>query len=157
MAGSSAGMAVRTVFGLISLGVGIYGGWLAHDRTGSVWLAVFVGIMALNYIGRGIADVITDPQKMRRFGYFTLPVIFAVGSLAGVYALWDRWWLAVIVGFVFFSLGTAVATAIFPRIAAEEAADSMNRMMGGQQVSLPDEDVNPLPLPPSPYDDVKRY
>jgi hypothetical protein len=155
MAGPSSGAGVRALFGLIGLGVGIYGGWQAYQWTHSIWLAVFVGIMALNYIGRGVADVITDPQKVRRFGFFTLPVIFAVGALAGAYALWHTWWLAVIIGFVLYGVGSVVATAVFPRIAAEEAADSMSRMGVEPQPPQPDEYVNELPSLPSPYDKMK--
>lgn len=149
MAGISGGMAVRSLFGLLGLAVGIFGGWLAYDRTNSVVLAVFVGLLAMNYIGRGVADVITDPQKGRRFVFFTLPLIFAVGGLAGAYTLWGVWWVAVVVGFVLYVVGSVVATVLFPRIAAEEAADSESRMGGKRQPSYPDENLNTLP---SPYD-----
>ena len=74
---NQSGMAVRTLFGLLGLVVALFGGWQAYDRTQSVVLAVFVGLLALNYIGRGIADVFTDPQKGRRFLFFTIPPIFA--------------------------------------------------------------------------------
>jgi hypothetical protein len=152
MASPSGGMAVRGLFGLLGLGVGIVGGWVAYDRTGSVWLAVFVGLMAANYIGRGIADVITDPQKGRRFVFFTLPLVFAVGGLAGAYLVWDAWWIAVIVGFVFYVMGYVVATVMFPAIAGEEAADTMSRMGGKQRPSYADDDARK----PSYADDVKR-
>ena len=161
MAGSTSAIGVRALFSLLGIGVGIYGGWQAHDWTKSVWLAVFVALMAVNYISRGVADVITDPQKGRRFVFFTLPLIFAVGGLAGAYALWDRWWVAVIVGFVLYGVGSMVATLVFPRIALEEAKDNADRMGVGQQPSYPgdypDEDVNRLPLPPSTYDKNKPY
>jgi hypothetical protein len=156
MAGTNGGTGgVRALFALIGLGVGAYGGWQAYDWTESIWLAVFVGLMAMTYISRGLADVITDPQKGRRFAFFTLPVIFAVGGLAGAYALWDRWWLAVVIGFVLYGIGSMVANAAFPRIAVEEAADSMSRMGVEEQPAQPDEDVNVLPSLPSPYDKMK--
>lgn len=149
MASPSGGMAVRSVFGLLGLALGIFGGWLAYDRTGSVVLAVFAGLLMMNYIGRGVADVITDPQKGRRFVFFTLPLVFAVGGLAGGNAIWGAWWVAVIVGFVLYVVGSVVATVLFPRIAAEEAEDSEIRMGRKPQPPYPDENLNKLP---SPYD-----
>lgn len=149
MTSPSGGVAVRSLFGLVGLAAGLFIGWLAYDRTGSVVLAVFAGLLAMNYIGRGVADVITDPQKGRRFVFFTLPLVFAVGGLAGGYTIWGVWWVAVIVGFALYVVGSVVATVLFPRIAAEEAADSESRMGVKPQPSYPDENLNKLP---SPYD-----
>ena len=163
MAGQSSGMAVRGLFGLLGLGVGIVGGWLAWDRTGSVGLAVFVGLMAANYIGRGIADVITDPQKGRRFVFFTLPLVFAVAGLAGAYAFWDAWWIAVIVGFVFYVVGYVAATVMFPAIAGEEAVDTMSRMGGKHPPSYAEDDASQPTYAenakrlPSIYDKTKQF
>jgi len=61
----------------------------------------------------------------------------------------------VVIGFVLYGIGSMIATAIFPRIAAEEAVDSISRM--GVEPPSPqyDEDVNQLPSLPSPYDKLK--
>lgn len=167
--GTSSNMGVRAVFGLLGLAGGIYAGWTAYDRTGSIVLAIYVGLLLANYIGRGIGDIITDPQKVRRFLFFTLPVLFAAGGLAGAYALWGIWWVAVIVSFVAYFVGSFVVIVLFPRIALEEDADSRSRM-GGRQPSPPSPSPGTTytdpssgfgqppapPSPPSPYDNVKR-
>ena len=168
MAGSSSHLGVRTLFGLLGLAAGVYGGWQAYDRTNSIVLAVFVGLLLTNYVGRGIADVITDPEKGRRFVFFTLPVVVSVGGLAGAYALWGIWWVAVIVGSVVYIVGSVVATAMFPSIAIEEAVDTASRMGELHEPSSVEHGtVPPVPAPPpngapspyerrSPYDNMKR-
>ncbi|MFH1330138.1 MAG: hypothetical protein ABIJ48_05750 [Actinomycetota bacterium] len=126
-------MGVRALFGLIGLGAGVAGGWLAYSRTRSWALAVFVGVLGANLFSRGVADIITDPQKGRRLVFFTLPTLLAAGGVAGGYLLWDRWWAGVLVGGVLFLIGQVLVMIMFPRIAAEEAADSASRMgLGGR-------------------------
>lgn len=153
MTSPSGGVVMRSLFGLVGLAAGLFLGWLAYDRTQSVVFAVFAGLIAMNYIGRGIGDVITDPQKGRRFVFFTLPMIFAFAGLALGYVIWAVWWVASVVGFVLYFVGSVVAAIMFPRIAAEEAEDSEIRMGRKPQPSATDETLNRLP---SPYDNPKR-
>lgn len=154
MTNPSGVVAMRALFALAGLAAGLLTGWLAYDRTESVVLAVFAGLLAMNYIGRGIGDVITDPQKGRRFVFFTLPLVFAVGGLAVGYTIWAAWWVASVVGFVLYIVGSVVATVLFPRIAAEEAEDTQVRMGRTSQPSAPDESLNKVP---SPYDNLKGF
>ncbi|HSQ37527.1 MAG TPA: hypothetical protein VLS92_06520 [Acidimicrobiia bacterium] len=122
-------MGLRALFSILGMAAGAGAGWLAYSWSDGSWaLAVFVGLLVMNLIARGVADVITDPQKGRRLVFFTLPTLLAAGGAAGAYALWDRWWLAVLIGAVFYFIGQVVVTVMFPRIAAEEQADSAGRM-----------------------------
>jgi hypothetical protein len=132
-------MGVRSLFGLLGMAAGVGTGWLAYSWSNGSWaLAVFAGLLAMNLISRGVADVITDPQKGRRLVFFTLPTVLAAGGAAGAYALWGRWWLAVLIGAIFYLVGQIVVTIMFPRIAAEEQADSAGRMgMGVSSQSRP--------------------
>lgn len=124
---------VRGLFGFISLAAALAGGWYAHERTSSWALAVFVIVIGGFVLGRGIPDVITDPDKGRRIAFFGLPPLVAVGGLVGAYGLWQTWWLAVVIGFIAYFVGFLGATAALPRIAAEEHADDLSRMgMGGR-------------------------
>lgn len=134
---------VRGVFGLIGFGAGIAGGWYAHGRTSSWALAAFVFVIATYVLGRGIPDVITDPEKGKRIAFFGLPPTIAVAALAGAYLLWGMWWLAVTIGFVAYFIGFVVAMVSFPRIALEEQADDLERM-GGKRVGEPEEPREPV-------------
>ena len=119
---------VRGLFGLISLAAALAGGWYAHERTSSWALAVFVVVIAGFVLGRGIPDVITDPEKGRRIAFFGLPPVVAVGGLVGAYELWQTWWLAVAIGFVAYFVGFFIASMALPRIAAEEHMDDLSRI-----------------------------
>jgi len=148
---------VRALFGLVGLVVGAIGGWQAYARTGSWALAIFAGLLLANLIARGVADVITDPQKGRRLVFFMLPVLMAAAGVAAGYVLWRTWWVGVAVGVVAYIVGSVVAVAMFPRIAAEEAADSASRMGAtpplGPRMSEPDRDLSKSS---SPYGNVKH-
>jgi hypothetical protein len=115
---------VRGIFGLIALVASIAGAWYAYDVTSSWALAVFVLLIGANVVGRGIPDLITDPEKGKRLGFFGIPPVLAVVALAGSYWLWTTWWLAVTIGFVFFFVGQFLVTMLFPKVAKEEAADN---------------------------------
>jgi len=134
MTGTNVGwvMGVRSLFGLLGMAAGVGAGWVAYSRSDGSWaLAVFAGLLAMNLVARGMADIVTDQQKGRRLVFFTLPTLLAAGGTAAAYALWDRWWLAVLIGVVFYFIGQVVVTIMFPRIAAEEGADTASRMGGG--------------------------
>lgn len=126
---------VRGLFGWIGLAAGIGGGWYAHELTGSWALAVFVFAMTTYVLGRGVPDVITDPDKGRRIAFFGLPPIIGIAGLAGSYQLWETWWLAVVIGFVAYFIGFIVASMAFPRIAEEEHADDRSRLGLGLEPS----------------------
>ena len=119
--------AVRGLFGLIGLAAGIVAGWQAYDRTGSIALGVFLGLLLMNYLARGVGDILTDPEKGKRLVFFTLPVLISLGGVAGAYLLWERWWLAVTLGVVAYFIGLFIVTLMLPKIAAEEAEDDRVR------------------------------
>jgi hypothetical protein len=119
--------AVRGLFGLLGLAAGIVVGWQAYDRSGSIALGVFLGLLLANYIARGVGDIVTDPEKGKRLVFFTLPVLISLGGLAGTYLLWERWWLAVTLGVVAYLIGLFIVTLMLPKIAAEEAEDDRVR------------------------------
>ena len=119
---------VRGLFGLLALAAALAGGWYALEQTSSWALAAFVFLIVSNVIGRGIPDVITDPDKGRRIAFFGLPPALGVCALVGAYWLWETWWLAVTIGFLAYFVGFAVASVALPRIAAEEHADDLSRM-----------------------------
>jgi len=122
-------MGLRALFSILGMAAGAGAGWLAYSWSDRSWvLAVFVGLLVMNLIARGVADLITDPQKGRRLVFFTLPTVLAAGGLAGAYALWHKWWLAVLIGAVFYFIGQVVVTIMLPHIAAEEQADSASRL-----------------------------
>jgi hypothetical protein len=119
---------VRGLFGTAGLVAGVVGGWYALDATSSWALALFVFLITMQVVGRAIPDVITDPEKGRRIVFFGLPPIAAVGALLGSYQIWATWWVAAVIGLAGYLIGYGVAYLAFPRIAAEEDADSKARM-----------------------------
>lgn len=124
-------MAVQGLFGLLALVGGVGGGWYAHAQTSSWWLAGFVFLIVSFVVGRGIPDVITDPDKGQRIMFFGLPPLVATAALSGAYWLWETWWLAVMIGFVAYMVGFGISTAAFPAIAADEDRDNRARMGAG--------------------------
>ena len=152
------GTGARALLGLVGMVAGIVSGWQAYARTGSWALAIFAGLLVANYIARGVADIITDPQKGRRLVFFTLPLLFAAAGVAGGYLLWNKWWLGVVVGIVTYIIGSVVATMIFPRIAVEEAADSAARLGSVSQQPAPPvaEPDRSAPQAPSPYNNLRN-
>lgn len=125
---SSGTKAVRAVFGFLGLVVAIAAAIYAYNREESVWLAVFVGLLALQLISRGMADVITDSKKVRRALYFLLSPAAAAASFYVAYQAWEKWWLAFVLGLV----GAWIANMIlgpllFPAIHREEKEDTAER------------------------------
>lgn len=124
---------VRGLFGIIGFVAALAGGWYAHERTSSWALAVFVFVLTVYVLGRGVPDVITDSDKGRRIVFFGLPPMLGVVAVMGAYWVWATWWLAVTIGFVAYFIGFVVVSVSLPRIAAEEHADDLSRMgMGGR-------------------------
>lgn len=121
-------MAVQRVFGIAGFLVGIAGGVAAYTQTSEWGLAVFVFLTTAYVIGRGVADVITDPKKVRRAVYFAIPPATATGVLYVTHQWWDRWWLAALLGLtVGVLLGAVIAGILLPGIAREEAEDDRRR------------------------------
>jgi hypothetical protein len=121
--------AARILLGLVGLAAGIVAGWHAFDRTGSIALGVFVGWLLMSYVARDVADVLTGPEKGKRLGLSTLPVLVSVGALALSYYLWERWWIAVMLG-VIARLGGVIATAEHNEIADLEEEPALRRTGG---------------------------
>jgi hypothetical protein len=119
---------VQARFAVIAVLAAIGAAVSAYLVTSSWALPIFVFLMTLYLVARGVPDVITDPQKLKRALYFLAMPAVAAGVLALAYWWWDRWWLAVLLGFVVgVPLGVAAAVLGFPRIAEEEIADDEER------------------------------
>lgn len=119
---------IHAIFGLAGLIIGGAAAWYAYNETSSIALAIFVLVMVQNYIGRGLGDVVTDPEKVKRFVYFTLQPVLAGGVLWLTYQWWDKMWLSAILGFVVGGLLWALVAAVFlPKIAREEDQDNVDR------------------------------
>ena len=119
---------VQALFGFLALLMAIGAAIYAYSVESSVWLSIFVAILTLNLIGRGVADLITDPQKLRRALYFLLFPALATGVLWGTYELWGAWWLSALLGVVGGAvLNVLIAPLLFPHIHREETLDSLQR------------------------------
>jgi hypothetical protein len=121
----------QAVFNVLGFSAGIAAAVGAYALTGSIALPIYAFLMALYLVARGFADVISDPHKVRRAFYFLLMPALSTAILWGVYELWGRWWLAVLVGFVAGgALARLLAPRVFPRIHEEEMEDTARRMEG---------------------------
>jgi 4-hydroxybenzoate polyprenyltransferase len=72
-------IAIRSLFGLLSLGAAAAGGIYAYNESSSWWLVAFVVAMALFAFGRALPDLITDPRKGRRATVATEPAAASRG------------------------------------------------------------------------------
>jgi hypothetical protein len=119
---------VRAIFGLLAWALAVVAAIYAHNQSDSIWLAVFVGLLVLNFVGRGVADVITDSKKIRRAIYFLLLPACATLILWATYKWWGTWWLSVVLGLIVGQiLSTILAMIFFPGIHREEKEDTMQR------------------------------
>lgn len=120
---------IRAVFNLLAWIAAIAAAIYAYRWMASWALAIFVFLMVMHVVARGIADVITDPNKIQRILFFALyPAICSV-VLYYAYQWWGRMWLAVILGLVLGAILNAAAGALlFPRVFQEEMEDSQQRM-----------------------------
>jgi succinate dehydrogenase hydrophobic anchor subunit len=120
--------AVRALFGLLAIAAAVVGAFMAYNRAESVWVAVFVALIALQVVGRGLADVLTDTKKVRRALYFALTPALATAIFYGTYQAWETWWLSFVVGLIGGAiLGAVLAPVLFPRIHREEKEDTASR------------------------------
>jgi hypothetical protein len=120
---------IRNVFGVLAVLAGVLAAIYAYRLSSSVALAIYVFLFTNYIVSRGVADVITDPHKIRRVLYFSLQPALSTGVLYLVYRLWGRMWLAVVLGIVLgVILHALLAPRFFPRIHVEEGLDSAQRM-----------------------------
>lgn len=123
---------VHAGFGLLGFGLGVAAAVYGYNESSSIALAIFLFLVVQGYIARGLGDVATDPQKGKRFVYFTLQPLVAVGVLVLTYQWWGIMWLAVVLGLVVGAiLWGLVGTVLFPKIAEEETEDTKERMTEG--------------------------
>ena len=124
---------VHVVFNLVGLVAGVVAAVVAYNVTSSIALPIFVYLVTQSYIGRGLGDVATDPHKGKRFVYFTLQPLLAVGVFYATYLLWESMWLSAILGIVIglMVLWQLLGLIVFPEIHKEEMKDSQDRMKSG--------------------------
>jgi hypothetical protein len=121
---------VRAVCALVGIVAAVATGIYVYRREHSVWLAVFVAILTVQLIARGVADVITDRKKVRHALYFLLFPASASAIYWLVLQTWDIDWLAFVLAFVGGGIAFAIlARLLFPGIHREEKRDSAERMV----------------------------
>lgn len=109
--------------GMIAFAAGLLGAVVSYQRFPSVWLSIFVFAMVVYAISR-FADVLTRPRKLQRALDAALLPAGASGIVYVAYALSNRMWLAVLLGF----LGAAIVQAglgglLLPQMRGEEALE----------------------------------
>jgi hypothetical protein len=125
---------IRAVFSLLAWIGAIAGAIYAYRWMSSYALAIFVFLMVVHVVGRGIPDVITDPNKIQRVLFFALYPAICTAVVYYAYQWWGRMWLAVILGLVLGAILSAIAgTVLFPRVAQEEMEDTKQRMTRTRQ------------------------
>lgn len=117
--------ALRTTFGLLSLAAAVGGGIVAYAVSGSIFLGLFVAVVALYLVAVAIAELVTGPHRLvRALYYLPLPAL-AVGLLAGSYALWGKWWLSVLIALLAAPLLDAlIVSAPLTRVYGEDVLRS---------------------------------
>lgn len=125
---------LRLVFGWIGAASAVAAGLYTQSRWGSIWLAIFVGLLTMQIVARAIPDVVTDDRKFRRAVYFLLGPAVASGFFYASYQLWETWWLASVVGLLGgWIVGGLLQVLLFPGIHREEVEDTMSRFREAQR------------------------
>ncbi len=120
---------IRAVFNLLAWIGAIAAAIYAYRWMSSYALSIFVFLMVLHVVARGIPDVITDPNKIQRILFFALYPAICTAVVYYTYQWWDRMWLAVILGLVLGGVLNGLAGAVFfPRVYEEEQEDTKQRM-----------------------------
>lgn len=120
---------VHAIFGLVAFVLAVAGAIFAYSVESSIGLSIFVFFVAQSYIARGLGDVVTDPEKPKRFVYFTLQPVFLIGVFSLSYVLWEKMWLSALLGIIVGSLVWQLLVLIlFPGIHGEEDRDSRARI-----------------------------
>jgi hypothetical protein len=119
---------LQAIFGIVAVAVGAAAAWFAYRESSSWALAGYVFLVGVYLVARGLPDLITDDQKVRRLLYFVTMPVAATGVLVLTHMWWDRWWLSVLLALtVGLLLGAVLSFLLFPRIAEEEAEDDRRR------------------------------
>lgn len=120
---------IRAVFSLVGLIVAIGAAIFAHNRFGSWALAIFTFLWVHYVVVRTIPDLITDPDKIRRFFFFVLHPAAAVALLLITHGWWGKWWLSALIGYLGgIILARLIGVMLMPRVALEEFLDDQERM-----------------------------
>lgn len=91
---------LRQVFGVLAIAAAMVGGVITYKRTGSVWAAVFVGLIVLHVVARAIPHVITDSVKVRHALFLALGPGLAAAIFYFSYQAWETGWLSFVLGIV---------------------------------------------------------
>ena len=120
---------IRAVFSIIGIAAAIGAGIYAYTRVGSWALAIFTFFWVQFVVVRAIPDLITDPNKIKRFIFFALHPAIAVGLLYITYRWWEMWWLSALIGFfVGLVLARVIGAVIMPQVFLEETRDDEERV-----------------------------
>ena len=120
---------IHAVFSLLGVLAGAGAAYLAWQQVGSVALTIFAFLAANYFVARGLGDVVTDDQKVKRFVFFLMPVLIDSALIYLTYQWWGLMWLAVLVGFLVGTVVWAVVASLaFADIQSEEDADTKKRM-----------------------------
>jgi len=120
---------VRIIFSLLGLVFGIGAGIYTYVYYREWALAVFVFLWTYYIFFRMIPDLITDPNKIKRFFFFALHPALGVAILIFTYQWWGIWWLSALLGYLGGMLiGRLMASLILPKIDREEAIDERRRL-----------------------------
>lgn len=113
--------AVRILLGVAGFGIGIAGAVLAYGHIHSVWLGLFVFLVARHVVSRALSGLIAKPRRPARALYFALMPAASIAVVWATYGAWERMWAAVILGLVSGSVAEAVIGGrLVPSIRAEE-------------------------------------
>lgn len=119
---------VHGVFFVLAFVLGGAAALYAYAWTGSIALPIFLFGMVQFYVGRGLGDVATDQDKLRRLVYFSLLPLTSTALLWATYHVTGLMWLAAIVGFVLgVVLWNVIATVAFTDIHRQEFEDTQER------------------------------
>lgn len=119
-------------FSLVGFIAGVGAVVYAYNESSSIALAIFAFLVVNSYVGRGLGDVATDPEKAKRFVYFTVQPALLIGIFYGTYQWWGIMWLSAVLGVVIgLILWQLIGFVLLPEIHAEELQDTQERMASG--------------------------
>lgn len=88
--GNWARLATRGALYITGAAAGLAAGLDAVARGQDIWLAGFAFSLVAYTIGRGLADVLLEPDRLSRVVYYAVLPLVAIGVYVGMYALsWD--------------------------------------------------------------------